>query len=78
MPPLTEEMHAELRSIERNLRNKLFSCCDSYELEDEGAAFEYVRTYAVIFLIVIMRSIHSIPNIESIGPLPLKRSLSSG
>jgi hypothetical protein len=49
MPPLTEEMHDDLRKLEKDLRTRLFACCDSYSLKDEGAAFEYVRTYAIKF-----------------------------
>ena len=49
MPPLTEDMHATLRSTENVFRNKLASCCHDYRVHDEGAAIEYVRTYAVTF-----------------------------
>lgn len=49
MPPLTVEMHEELRRLERELQNALDSCCSSHELLDKHAAFEYARTYAVKF-----------------------------
>lgn len=49
MPPLTPEMHDELRALERGLRLELRSCCNRYEVIDPHAAFEYARTYAVQF-----------------------------
>ena len=49
MPPLTEEIHDELRAIERELCSVLFKCCGSYSLDDPEAAFEYTRTYAIKF-----------------------------
>ena len=49
MPPLTELEHAELRAMERELRNCLSSCALDYKVKDPDAAFEYLRTYAVKF-----------------------------
>lgn len=45
MPPLTLEMHSELRVLEGELMRALSSCCNSHELTDPDAAVEYVRTY---------------------------------
>lgn len=49
MPPLTKEMHQELRLLEWELRSAFSKCCNSYSLDDSQAAFEYARTYAVKF-----------------------------
>jgi hypothetical protein len=49
MPVLSDEMHVQLRTLERNLLEKLSHCCHSYDLRDPEAAFEYVRTYATKF-----------------------------
>lgn len=49
MPPLTVEMHGELRLLERKLQNALGECCSARDLIDPHAAFEYTRTYATEF-----------------------------
>jgi DNA-binding XRE family transcriptional regulator len=49
MPPLTLEMHSELRGMERLLQRALDNCCSSQDLIDPHAAFEYARTYAAKF-----------------------------
>jgi DNA-binding Xre family transcriptional regulator len=49
MPPLTVEMHDDLRHLEIMLQRMLNSCCSSHELRDKHAAFEYTRTYATKF-----------------------------
>jgi len=49
MPPLTENEHAQLRVMERELKNYLGTCCGGYRVIDPTAAFEYARTYAVRF-----------------------------
>jgi len=49
MPPLTLEMHSDLRGLERKLQIALSNCCSSRELLDPHAAFEYVRTYSIQF-----------------------------
>jgi hypothetical protein len=49
MPPLSREMHGELRQLERGLNRDLLSCCAGYSLVDEHAAFEYTRTAAIEF-----------------------------
>jgi hypothetical protein len=49
MPPLTVEMHGELRLLERKLQNALGECCSAHDLIDPHAAFEYTRTYATKF-----------------------------
>src|ERR1700735_3048032 len=49
MPPLTVEMHSDLRALENRLRLALGRCCNGYDLIDSHAAFEYVRTYATQF-----------------------------
>jgi hypothetical protein len=49
MPPLTVEVHSELRLLERKLQNALGECCSLHDLIDPHAAFEYTRTYATEF-----------------------------
>jgi len=50
MPPLSREMHLVLRQLEKRMCLDLFQCCGAYSLDDEHAAFEYVRTAAIEFL----------------------------
>ncbi len=49
MPPLTLDMHGELRSMENDLMRALTSCCGHQSLNDPDAAVEYTRTYAIKF-----------------------------
>ena len=49
MPPLSREMHSDLRSLENRLMRDLSSCCANYNLIDPAAAVEYARTYAAEF-----------------------------
>jgi hypothetical protein len=49
MPPLTDDMHADLRLLERKLKSALGDCYRGHDLHDSHAAFEYVRTYATKF-----------------------------
>jgi hypothetical protein len=49
MPPLTREIHKELRQLETLLNRDLLSCCGEYHLADPHAAFEYTRTAATEF-----------------------------
>jgi len=49
MPPLTDEVHAELRVLERKLYAAISECVSNYDLLDPQAAFEYLRTFAIKF-----------------------------
>ena len=62
MPPLTVEMHSDLRALEKRLRLALGSCCSGYDLIDSHAAFEYVRTYATEFYDCYYRFYSHIPD----------------
>jgi hypothetical protein len=49
MPPLTREMHGELKGLRRALGNELADCCRAYELINPSHAYELVRTFATEF-----------------------------
>ena len=49
MPPLSREMHEDLRQLETRLTRDLRSCCSNYDLTDPHTAFEYTRTAAIEF-----------------------------
>jgi DNA-binding XRE family transcriptional regulator len=48
-PPLTDELHEDLRLLERKLSSSIGACYRGADLHDPHAAFEYIRTYAVKF-----------------------------
>ncbi len=50
MPPLSREMHDDLRGLERQFGKELKRCMSSMdELFDPNAAFEYARTFSIDF-----------------------------
>lgn len=49
MPPLSREMHGDLRRLERELVEALRKCIIDRDLDDPQAAFEYIRTFATEF-----------------------------